>query len=120
MTEKVLFTGKTHNIGGRNGSTRSSDGTLDLKLSQPHPAAEQPSARGPHLLLGARHRSPAGRRLAHGHLRRRRLVRSLVQPGDDDDDALRVVRGSVRLGPAATPRSRPHLIDRAPHSGDEQ
>ncbi|WP_331371417.1 organic hydroperoxide resistance protein [Sinorhizobium chiapasense] len=41
MTEKLLFTGKTHNTGGRNGGTRSSDGKLDLKLSQPHPAAEQ-------------------------------------------------------------------------------
>jgi len=41
MTEQLLLTGKTHNISGRNGSTRSSDGKLDLKLPQPHPAAEQ-------------------------------------------------------------------------------
>ncbi|MEK1886436.1 MAG: Ohr family peroxiredoxin [Phyllobacterium sp.] len=40
MTEKLLFTGKTHNKGGRDGSARSSDGKLDIKLSQPHPAAE--------------------------------------------------------------------------------
>jgi osmotically inducible protein OsmC len=40
MTAKVLFTGKTHNTSGRDGGTRSSDGLLDLKLSQPHPAAE--------------------------------------------------------------------------------
>lgn len=40
-TEKLLFTGKTHNVSGRNASTRSSDGQLDLKLTQPHPAAEQ-------------------------------------------------------------------------------
>ena len=40
MSEKTLFTGKTHNVSGRNGSTRSSDGFLDLKLAQPHPAAE--------------------------------------------------------------------------------
>ena len=40
MTEKLLFTGKTHNTGGRNGGTRSSDGQLDLRLPQPHPAAE--------------------------------------------------------------------------------
>ncbi|AHK44788.1 MULTISPECIES: Ohr family peroxiredoxin [Ensifer] len=40
MTEKLLFTGKTHNTGGRNGGTRSDDGMLDLKLAQPHPAAE--------------------------------------------------------------------------------
>lgn len=40
MTEKLLFTGKTHNTGGRAGGTRSGDGLLDLRLSQPHPAAE--------------------------------------------------------------------------------
>ncbi|HEV7317283.1 MAG TPA: Ohr family peroxiredoxin [Ensifer sp.] len=40
MTAKLVFTGKTHNTGGRNGGTKSSDGTLELKLSQPHPAAE--------------------------------------------------------------------------------
>ena len=66
----------------------------------------EPAARRPDLLLGARNQRPAGRRLPHGHLRRRRLVRPLVQPGDDDDDALRVVRRPVRLGPAAAPRSR--------------
>ena len=41
MTEKLLFTGKTHNVGGHNGSAVSSDGFLDIKLSEPHPAAEQ-------------------------------------------------------------------------------
>jgi len=40
MTEKLLLTGKTHNVNGRNGSTRSADGKLDLQLPQPHPAAE--------------------------------------------------------------------------------
>ena len=40
MTEKLLFTGKTHIAGGSNGYARSSDGTLDIKLPQPHPAAE--------------------------------------------------------------------------------
>jgi len=37
---KTLFTGKTHNTSGRDGGTRSSDGRLDLKLAEPHPAAE--------------------------------------------------------------------------------
>lgn len=41
MTEKVLFTGKTHITSGPDGAARSSDGFLDLKLAQPHPAAEQ-------------------------------------------------------------------------------
>ena len=40
MTEKLLFTGKTHIAGGSNGYARSNDGTLDIKLPQPHPAAE--------------------------------------------------------------------------------
>jgi Ohr subfamily peroxiredoxin len=39
-TAKVLFTGRTHTTSGRDGATRSSDGFVDLKLAQPHPAAE--------------------------------------------------------------------------------
>ncbi|MBB3390691.1 Ohr subfamily peroxiredoxin [Rhizobium sp. BK275] len=33
--EKVLYTGKTHTTGGRDGSARSSDAQLDIKLSPP-------------------------------------------------------------------------------------
>ena len=40
MSSKVLFTGKTHTTPGREGVGRSSDGFLDIKLPQPHPAAE--------------------------------------------------------------------------------
>ena len=40
-TSKVIFTGMTHSKAGRDGFARSSDGFVDLKLSQPHPAAEQ-------------------------------------------------------------------------------
>lgn len=40
MTHKVLFTGKTHNTNRRDGGARSSDGHLDIKMKQPHPAAE--------------------------------------------------------------------------------
>lgn len=32
---KVLYTGKTHTTGGRDGASRSSDGRLDIKLSTP-------------------------------------------------------------------------------------
>lgn len=39
-TAKVLVTGKTHVTAGPNGAARSSDGFLDVKLPQPHPAAE--------------------------------------------------------------------------------
>lgn len=38
---KVLFTGLTHTTSGPNGASRSSDGFVDVKLPQPHPAAEQ-------------------------------------------------------------------------------
>ncbi len=40
MSSKVLFTGKTHTTAGPDGAARSSDGFLDIKLPQPHPAAE--------------------------------------------------------------------------------
>jgi Ohr subfamily peroxiredoxin len=39
-TAKTLFTGRTHTTSGPNGATRSSDGVVDLKAPQPHPAAE--------------------------------------------------------------------------------
>ena len=40
MTANVLFTGKTHNTNGHDGAAHSSDGFLDIKVPQPHPAAE--------------------------------------------------------------------------------
>jgi Ohr subfamily peroxiredoxin len=40
MSERILFTGKTHTSAGQNGAGRSADGFLDIKLPQPHPAAE--------------------------------------------------------------------------------
>lgn len=33
--ENVLYTAKTHTVGGRNGAARSDDGRLDIKLSRP-------------------------------------------------------------------------------------
>ncbi|VIO73632.1 Ohr family peroxiredoxin [Bradyrhizobium ivorense] len=39
-TAKVLVTGKTHVTAGPNGAARSQDGFIDVKLAQPHPAAE--------------------------------------------------------------------------------
>jgi Ohr subfamily peroxiredoxin len=35
LMEKVLYTGKTHTTGGRDGASRSSDGRLDIQLSAP-------------------------------------------------------------------------------------
>ena len=40
MSERIVFSGTTHNVSGRNGFARSRDGILDLKLPEPHPAAE--------------------------------------------------------------------------------
>jgi|GEM_PF-2200297 len=40
--KKVLYTGKVHIIGGREGSAKSEDGRLDIKLSTPgHQAMAQ-------------------------------------------------------------------------------
>lgn len=38
--ENVLYTAKTHTIGGRNGAARSDDGRLDIKLSRPGSTGE--------------------------------------------------------------------------------
>ena len=40
MSAKVLFSAKTHTTAGPTGAGRSSDGFVDVKLPQPHPAAE--------------------------------------------------------------------------------
>ena len=37
---KVLFTGRSHTTSGKDGATRSHDGTFEMKLPEPHPAAE--------------------------------------------------------------------------------
>ena len=39
-TAKTLFTGKVHSKSGRDGYAKSADGFVDLKMTQPHPAAE--------------------------------------------------------------------------------
>lgn len=39
-TAKTLFSGRTHTTSGPDGATRSGDGIVDLRLAQPHPAAE--------------------------------------------------------------------------------
>lgn len=39
QADRVLYTGKTHVTGGRDGAARSSDGKLDVKLSPPGSSA---------------------------------------------------------------------------------
>ncbi|MBC8725498.1 organic hydroperoxide resistance protein [Paraburkholderia sp. 31.1] len=48
--EEVLYTGKTHTTGGREGVARSSDGRLDIKLSPPGTSG---GGTNPEQLLGA-------------------------------------------------------------------
>jgi osmotically inducible protein OsmC len=48
--EKVLYTGKTHTSGGRDGVSRSADGRLDIKLSSPGTAG---SGTNPEQLFAA-------------------------------------------------------------------
>ncbi|WP_271815898.1 MULTISPECIES: organic hydroperoxide resistance protein [unclassified Cupriavidus] len=48
--EKVIYTGKTHTTGGRNGHARSADGRLAVDLSSPGTAG---AGTNPEQLLGA-------------------------------------------------------------------
>jgi Ohr subfamily peroxiredoxin len=48
--DTVLYTGKTHTTGGRNGESRSDDGRLDIKLSA---IGSSGSGTNPEQLLGA-------------------------------------------------------------------
>jgi osmotically inducible protein OsmC len=48
--EKVLYTGKTHTTGGREGASRSADGRLDIALSLPGSTG---SGTNPEQLFGA-------------------------------------------------------------------
>ena len=48
--EKVLYTGKTHTSGGRDGASRSADGRLDIQLSSPGSAG---AGTNPEQLLAA-------------------------------------------------------------------
>ncbi|AWM92667.1 peroxiredoxin [Pseudomonas sp. 31-12] len=48
--DTVLYTGKTHTTGGRDGESKSSDGRLDVKLSPPGSSG---AGTNPEQLLGA-------------------------------------------------------------------
>ncbi len=48
--QKVLYTGKVHTAGGRDGQSRSSDGRLDVKLTQP---GSRGDGTNPEQLFGA-------------------------------------------------------------------
>jgi hypothetical protein len=57
--DKVLYTGKTHTFGGRDGASRIDDGGLDIKLSSPGSAGAAP-IRSSCLQRGGRPASSAG------------------------------------------------------------
>ena len=40
MAETVMYSGKTHNTSGSGGGAKSADGSLNLKIPEAHPAAE--------------------------------------------------------------------------------
>ena len=50
MSKSIVYTGKTHTTGGRDGASRSSDGELDVRLSPP--GSSQPGT-NPEQLFGA-------------------------------------------------------------------
>ena len=65
MTAKVLFTGTTNITSGPDGAARSTNGLLDIKLPQPHPAAENLfGAAWSACYLGAIELSAAQRKIA--------------------------------------------------------
>lgn len=51
--EKVVYTAKTHTTGGRDGSSRSDDGNLDVKLSPPKAMGGAGDATNPEQLFAA-------------------------------------------------------------------
>jgi len=69
MSQTIVYTGKTHTIGGRDGAAQSSDGELDIRLSPPgsrHPGTnpEQLFAAGwSACFLGAIGKAAAERKL---------------------------------------------------------
>ncbi|MFC4275728.1 organic hydroperoxide resistance protein [Achromobacter aloeverae] len=69
MTTQVLYTGKTHTTGGRDGAARSSDGKLDVQLSPPgsHGAGTNPeqlfAAGWSACFIGAMGRAAAARQV---------------------------------------------------------
>ncbi|RAO77642.1 organic hydroperoxide resistance protein [Dyella jiangningensis] len=50
MSSTILYTGKTHTTGGRDGQSRSDDGRLDIKLSTPGSSG---TGTNPEQLFGA-------------------------------------------------------------------
>ncbi len=118
--EKVLYTGKTHTTGGREGASRSSDNQLDIRLSPP--GSNRPGTNPEQLFaagwsacfIGAMNRAASGLKVklpadlavdaevdlgtaGDEFLLQARLNVSL--PGIDRDIARAVVEGAHRICP---------------------
>ena len=118
--EKVLYTAKTHTTGGRDGTARSADGQLDLRLSPP--GSSRPGTNPEQLFaagwsacfIGAMNRAASGLKVklpadlavdaevdlgtaGEEFLLQARLNVSL--PGLDSDIARAVVDGAHRICP---------------------
>ncbi|MEX2743943.1 organic hydroperoxide resistance protein [Rhizobium mongolense] len=112
---KVVYTGKTHTTGGRDGASRSSDGRLDIKLSPPGSTGagtnpEQLFAAGwSACFLGA-----VGKAAAERHLRlpADASINTEVDLALGDDGYLLRARLSVSL-PGIAPEVATTLVERA-------
>lgn len=112
---KVVYTGKTHTTGGRDGASRSLDGRLDIKLSPPGSTGagtnpEQLFAAGwSACFLGA-----VGKAAAERHLRlpADASINTEVDLALGDDGYLLRARLSVSL-PGIAPELATTLVERA-------
>ncbi|MFA1625524.1 organic hydroperoxide resistance protein [Rhizobium mongolense] len=117
--EKVLYTGKTHTTGGRDGAARSDDAELDVKLSPPGSGKpgtnpEQLFAAGwSACFIGALGIAAGKRKLS---LPADTAVDAEVDLGVTDPAYMLQARLSVRL-PGLNPELASSLIDEAHQTG---
>jgi osmotically inducible protein OsmC len=112
--ENVLYTGRTHTTGGRNGSSRSSDGNLDIQLTRPGTGTgtnpEQLFAAGwSACFIGAMGRAAAGLKVV---LPQDLAVDAEVDLGTADDEYFLQARLNVSL-PGLAPDVARTVVDRA-------
>ncbi|GAB7525068.1 organic hydroperoxide resistance protein [Paraburkholderia sp. 2C] len=112
--ENVLYTGKTHTTGGRNGASRSSDGHLDIQLSPPGTGTgtnpEQLFAAGwSACFIGAMNRAAAARKVV---LPKDLVVDAEVDLGTTGNDYFLQARLNVSL-PGLAPEVARAVVDGA-------
>lgn len=112
--ENVLYTGKTHTTGGRNGASRSSDGHLDIQLSPPGTGTgtnpEQLFAAGwSACFIGAMNRAAAAQKVV---LPKDLVVDAEVDLGTTGNDYFLQARLNVSL-PGLAPEVARAVVDDA-------